>query len=74
MFIGILLAMASFVVSYSTAQSVSCASLQTSTVIRTFEVSEYVCAAVCQGCVASVLVVLPDCHIERCYRQHIKYV
>jgi len=37
MFIGILLAMASFVVSYSSLQSVSCASLQTSTVIRTFE-------------------------------------
>lgn len=37
MFIGILLAMMSFVVSYSSLQSVSCASLQTSTVIRTFE-------------------------------------
>lgn len=40
MFIGILLAMASFVVSYSRLQSVSCASLQTSTVIRTFEVRD----------------------------------
>lgn len=37
MFIGILLAMASFVVSYSSAQAVSSAALQTSTVIRTFE-------------------------------------
>lgn len=37
MFIGILLAMASFVVSYSTAQVVSSAALQSSTVVRTFE-------------------------------------
>jgi hypothetical protein len=37
MFIGIMLAMASFVVSYSSSQTVSSAALQTSTVIRTFE-------------------------------------
>ena len=37
MFIGILLAMASFVVSYSSLQAVSSASLQSSTVVRTFE-------------------------------------
>jgi hypothetical protein len=34
MFIGIMLAMASFVVSYSSSQTVSSAALQTSTVIR----------------------------------------